>query len=144
MNGAVLKALSSIAEDILTLVHLILDENGLQSSALKEDARCTVEASDNLLIQVLFNNYVYYIENGRKPNATTPPPISELREWALRKGLPTTNDVLFAVAESIRKQGVAPRPILAQLEEQIELSFDNEWADQLFDAIVEELEVYFK
>lgn len=143
MNDATLSVLNSIAEDILSLSHLILDENGLQISALKDDARCTVEASDNAVIRLLFNDYIEYIENGRKPNSGMAPPISDLRQWAQRKGIPATNDVLYAIAEALKKQGMAPRPILARLEEQIENSFSQEWADQLFEAIVSDLEAFF-
>lgn len=143
MNEATIKVLNSIAEDVLTLVHLVLDENGLQDSVLKDDVRCTVEASDNPVIQVLFDDYIQYIENGRKPGQGEAPPISALREWALRKGIPTTNDVLYGIAETIRKQGLAPRPILARLEQEIEDYFTNKWADQLFEAIIQELEGFF-
>lgn len=143
MNDATIRVLNSIAEDILTLAHLILDENGLKKSALRDEVRCTVEASDNPVIRILFNDYIDYIEQGRKPDSGEAPPISELREWAQRKGIPVTNDVLYAIAQTIKKQGMAPRPILARLEEQIEDSFSNEWADQLFEAIIEELEAFF-
>lgn len=143
MNDATLKVLKAIAEDVLVLAHLILDENGLKNSALRNDVRCTVECSDNPVITILFNDYVEYIENGRKPNSGETPPISDLREWAQRKGIPATNDVLYAIAETIKKQGMAPRPVLAILEQQIEDSFSNEWADQLFEAIMEELEAFF-
>ena len=143
MSEAVIKVLHSIAEDILSLAHLILDENGLRNSALKDDARCTVEASGNPLFTILFDDYINYIEQGRKPDSGAAPPISALRDWAQRKGIPTTNDVLYAIAEVIRKQGMAPRPILATLEEEIEKSFNNKWADQLFEAITKELEVFF-
>ena len=37
---------------------------------------------------------------------------------------------------------MAPRPVLAVLEQQIEDSFSNEWADQLFESIMEELEAF--
>ncbi|QIK55056.1 hypothetical protein G7051_12180 [Dysgonomonas sp. HDW5B] len=143
MNDATLKVLKAIAEDVLALAHLILDENGLKNSALRNGVRYTVECSDNPVITILFNDYVEYIENGRKPNSGEAPPISDLREWAQRKGIPATNDVLYAIAETIKKQGMAPRPVLAVLEQQIEDSFSNEWADQLFEAIMEELEVFF-
>ena len=142
MNGATLKVLNAMAEDILSLAHLILDENGLKNSALRDDVRCIVERSDNPIITILFNDYVEYIENGRKPNSGEAPPISDLREWAQRKGIPATNDVLYAIAETIKKQGMAPRPVLAVLEQQIEDSFSNEWADQLFESIMEELEAF--
>ena len=64
MNGATLKVLNAMAEDILSLAHLILDENGLKNSALRDDVRCIVERSDNPIITILFNDYVEYIENG--------------------------------------------------------------------------------
>lgn len=143
MNDATLKVLNAMAEDILSLVHLILDKNGLKNSALRDDARCAVKDLSNPVITVLFNDYVEYIENGRKANSGEAPPISALKEWAHRKGIRATNDVLYAIAETIKKQGMAPRPVLAMLEQQIDNSFSNEWSDQLFGAIMEELEAFF-
>lgn len=143
MSDAIIKALHSIAEDILSLVHLILDENGLKNSALKDETRCAVEASGNPVFSIIFNDYIDYLENGRSSDSGNAPPISVLRDWALLKGIPTTNDVLYAIAETIKRQGTAPRPILAMLEHEIDDSFNNQWADQLFEIIIKEVEVFF-
>ncbi len=143
MSDATLKVLNSIAEDILSLAHLVLDKNGLANRALKDDVRCIVNTSDNPVITIFFNDYINYIENDRKPNSVDAPSVSELREWAQQKGIPTTNDVLYTITETIKKQGMAARPILASLEQQIEESFSNEWADPLFEVIIQELEAFF-
>lgn len=143
MKENILSVINCIAEDILSLAYLILDENGLQKSALREDVAYTIEHSNNPVIRVIFNDYISYIENGRKPGKGEIPPISELREWALNKGLPADNDTLFAIAQTIYKNGIAPRPLLARFEQEIEQSFHNKWADNLFDAIVDSLRKFF-
>lgn len=143
MDASVLKVIENIAEDILSLAYLVLDQQGLKDSHLKEDVYHTVEASDNPILKLVFNNYISYIENGRQPLASEMPPVSELRDWALRKGLPADNDTLFAIAQAIRKNGAAPRPILALLAEKMEKSFIDDWADDLFETVTKELSDYF-
>lgn len=143
MNQSLLPVIHHIDEDILSLAHLIMDENGLKNSSLKEDVSYTVEISPNPVIKILFNDYIAYIENGRKPNSSETPPISDLRDWAQRKGLPTNNSTLFAIAQMIRINGMSPRPILATLEKEIEKSFEKKWADDLFEVIIANLEKFF-
>lgn len=143
MNASVSNVIENIAEDVLSLAYLVLDNQGLEDSRLKDDLYYIVETSNNPIITLFFNDYLSYIENGRLPVTSEIPPISDLRDWALRKGIPTDNDTLYAIAQVIRKNGMAPRPILAILEEKIEKAFIEDWADNLFEAITKELSDYF-
>lgn len=143
MIGNIEKVINNIAEDILSLAHLVIYEQQLAGSALDEDLHYAVEMSGNPIIKLMFNDYVGYLETGRHANTGALPPISELRDWALRKGIPTDNNTLYAIAKAIQMQGIAPRPILSVLEEKIDRSFENHWADDLFDEIIKEISSYF-
>lgn len=143
MNQEIALVLHALAEDILAALELILDQNGLQNSRLKQDATFRVDVSDNPIVTLFFNEYTEHIEQGRKPRSGKLPPLSDLRQWALQKGIPATNGVLYAIAQTIWREGVAPRPILAELRNRIEESFDRDWADRLLEAIVSELEKFW-
>ena len=155
MNNHVLKVVEEISRDIVALAQFVLDndsigmnsktgKNTLKDSLLIKDVDSRVSfgsSGDNAVIEVLFNNYIDYIEKGRRPG--TMPPVSALKEWAQSRGIPTDNGTLFAIANAIKRDGIEGRPILATLEHRIEDSFENDWYDKLFEAMASELTKYF-
>lgn len=154
MNKEILKIVEAIGNDILTLVNIIFEDdsisnnrkvgkNTLKNSALRNDVETKVIASDNAIIQTFFNHYIIYIEKGRKKGAKRIP-IDALRDWALRKGIPTDNNTLYAIQTAIVRDGIKGRPILATLENNIEELFEKQYFDELFTAIITELQNFFK
>ena len=155
MTDHVLKIVEEIGRDIVALAQFVIDndsvgvnkkagKNTLRDSLLIRDVDSRVSFGgngDNVVIEVLFNNYIDYIEQGRRPG--TMPPVSALKEWAQSRGIPTDNGTLFAIANAVKRDGIEGRPILATLEREIENSFENDWADKLFDAMTAELTEYF-
>lgn len=135
--------LSAIAGDVLNITRQVFDENELKDSSIREKVEVKLSAEPNPVIRILFEDYLDHIENGRKAGSGEMPSIDELRDWAIRKGIPTTNDVLFAIANAIRRDGISARPILFILEQRIDTAFEDKWADDLFDAITEELTAFF-
>ena len=142
MTSAILKVVQVIANDILRLAQTIADENGLRNSALRNDIQTKVRDLANPVIEVYFNDYVDYIENGRAPNGKMPP-VAALRDWALQNNISADNSTLWAIARSIKINGQKPRPILALLEQQIDQSFENEWSDMILESITNEIEQLF-
>ncbi|MDR1809454.1 MAG: hypothetical protein LBR34_03490 [Prevotella sp.] len=140
MNKRIKQLTESIAADIFTLARNILDANDLRNSALKRDMQVKVRRQENPVIDVVFNDYLHYIEAGRKPRTGRMPRLSALRDWALEKGIPADNATLFLLARSIWYNGATPRPILASLEEEIGKRFSAQWSDKLFECIVQEVE----
>jgi len=134
--------IKNVAEDALTLAQWVMDKQGLADSKLREDIDYMITHSDNVMIELLFNDYITYIEKGRKPNSSIPP-ISTIRDWALRKNIPTDNDTLYAIAKAIARDGIAPRPIMDLLITELEKAFENEWSVDLFDFIVEQIQDLF-
>ncbi len=154
MTKGIEKVIENIANDVLTLAKTIVGEELsankssnkgiLKNSALQNDIQVkVVEMQGQVVIETMFNNYLNYIEQGRKPRSGKQPPIDALREWALSRGIPTDNSTLFLIGRAIWRDGLQARPILATLEEKIEEQFEDQWADLLFESITDELNKYF-
>lgn len=139
MNTATHQVLTCIAGEVLDIAHTVFDENGLRNSSIREKIEVELLQEPDTIIKILFENYLDFIENGRKADSGEIPPISEIRDWAQRKGLPATNDVLYAIANTLRKDGIEARPILSVIDDRLDKAFDERWADELFDAVTAEL-----
>lgn len=155
MNEATLKIIEAIANDVLMLSHLILEDdsismnrkinkNTLKDSQLNQNIKTQIASlNEPVVIEALFNNYINFIEWGRPKGYGKQPPIDELRDWALSRGIPTDNSTLFAIAKAIQRDGHEGRPIIAILEKEIVESFDKEFYTKLFESIINELTKYF-
>ncbi|NDV69255.1 hypothetical protein [Dysgonomonas sp. 25] len=147
MSTRLKKVAEVIATEMLALAQIIVaetDGGSLSGSHLRETIRTQVQTeSDSVVISLLFDNYIEYIENGRAPRQGKRPPIDALREWAIGKGIEPDNDTLFAIAEAIWRDGIEPRPIMATLEERIGKQFETRWAEMLFEALTDDLIKYF-
>lgn len=144
----------AIADDLRTLVNTIANDigtnpktgrNTLASSNLIKNTDIKVNSKDgSVVIDILFDNYVNYIEHGRKPRTGKQPPIDALRDWALERNIPTDNSTLFLISRAIWRDGIEGRPILATLEEEIDHRMEGEWGDMLSDAAMQEIKNLFK
>lgn len=146
------KVIEAIGQDIIIVARKVMENdsigtnpktgnNTLKNSTLIQNISLSAEGDDNIVIKTLFDNYIQYIENGRA--AGTMPPISALEAWAKQRGIPTDNGTLYAIANAIKRDGIAARPILSTLEKEIEQRFEDQWADQLFEALTTKLTKYF-
>lgn len=136
MNKQLDAIVKAIAEDAIMAARLVMDRQGIGSDdEMSSDLTSDIDLSENPIINLLFNNYLTYIESGRKPG-DDPPPISALRDWALRKGLSLDNGILYAIAQSIARDGIQPRPIMVNVIKELEQKFNSSWADTLFEYIV--------
>lgn len=143
MNTAKRQVLECITGEILEIARSVFDENGLKNSSIWEHIEVRLEKEPDVVIRLLFDSYLDFIEKGRKPGSGEVPPISVLRDWALRKGLPITNDTLHAIASVIQRDGVEARPILTVIDSRLDKAFDERWADQLFESLISELTAFF-
>lgn len=103
----------------------------------------SVKSEDIEVVTLLVNDYIDYIEHGRKPGSFPPP--HAIAEWCARKGLPTDNSTVFLICRSIYEKGIAPRPIFDGSEgvwETIDSVFDA-WAEEIFTAITSGLTAWF-
>lgn len=155
MNKETQNIVEAIANDVLTLSHLILEDdsiamnrkinkNTLKDSQLNKNIKTQIASlNEPVVIEALFNNYINFIEWDRPKGHGKQPPIDELRDWALSRGIPTDNSTLFAVAKAIQRDGHEGRPIIATLDKEIVESFDKEFYTKLFDSTINELTKYF-
>lgn len=133
-------AFKLIADDISYIWKKCLAQYNLDDSNLANDTETNTQFP-NILFH--YNDYAEYIENGRKPH-TNKVPLYALLDWAKRKGIPTDNNTLYAIRESIYKNGIKPRNILTTFYDAIDKEFDDTYADILFESIIEQLNEYFK
>lgn len=156
MKTGVDLALERIADDLLALANLVLEDDGvsmnrkvlentLRDSKLRDDLFATVAATtgDDPVVSAFFNNYVVFLEWDRPPMHGKPPPISALVDWASRRGIPTDNDTLYAIAHAIWRDGHEGRPIFATIAKESDRLFAEDWAPLLFNSIIEGLTKYF-
>jgi hypothetical protein len=155
-KAAIDQAINAIADDLLALAHLVLDDdtvsnntkinkNTLKNSALNGDLYATIGQSfgSDPVITALFNHYVVYLEWDRPPGYGKPPPISALKDWAAAKGISTDADVLYAIAYAIWRDGHDGRPIFATMDKEVDGLFEKDWAPQLFAALTDQLDKFF-
>lgn len=132
-------AFNMIAKDVSDIWKRCLAQYSLGDSNLADETDTNVTFPSILFS---YNDYAEYVENGRRPHARKVP-IEALVEWAKRKGIPSDNRTLYAIRESIYKNGIKPRNILTTFYDAIDNEMDTAYADMLFDAITENLEEYF-
>lgn len=149
-------AINKIADDLLALAAAVLEDdtistnekvgrNTLRDSALRGDLEASISTVTNNdpVIKALFNHYVVYLEWTRPPKYKKKPPISVLKEWAAKNGIPTDADTLYRISYAIWRDGHKGRPIFATIDKELDSLFLYDWADKLYDAIVDNLDNFF-
>jgi hypothetical protein len=149
-------AIHKIADDLLALAATILEtdvisnntkvgKNTLRDSALNGDLEASISRinGDDPVIRAFFNHYVVYLEWDRPPKYKKQPPISVLKEWAAKNGIPTDAGTLWAISYAIWRDGHKGRPIFATMDKELDGLFLDDWADKLYDAIVDNLDNFF-
>lgn len=155
-NQGVKLVIQQIADDLLMLAASVLEDdtvstnskvgrNTLFDSNLLGDLedRIAQMSDGNPIIQALFNNYVVFLEWERPPKYKRKPPISALKEWAAKNGIPTDADTLWAISYAIWRDGHAGRPIFATIDKLADSAFMDDWSDKLFNAITDDLDKLF-
>lgn len=149
-------AINKISDDLLALAHLVLEDdsvstntkinrNTLKDSALNGDLAATISETngDDPVIKALFNNYVVYLEWSRPKEYGKQPPISALKDWAEKNGIPTDAGTLWAISYAIWRDGHQGRPIFATIDAQVDNLFNNDWSDNVFKAVTDQLDTFF-
>lgn len=149
-------AYNRIADDLLALANLVLEDdsistntkigrNTLANSKLRDDLFSTISqtSGEDAVIKALFNNYVVYLEWDRPPMHGKQPPISALKDWAAKNGIPTDANTLYAISYAIWRDGHTGRPIFATMDKLLEGLFMEDWAPELRDAILDNLDKLF-
>ena len=146
-----LRIAREIANEVVAFVHAVMEGetginmkvniNTLVDSELFKSVQSN--ADGNIVINLLLNDYIIYVESGRRAGAKMPP-FEPIYEWAKRKGLPTDNNTIWAICKAIARDGIAARPVMSTAFQLIDDRWDSDWSDRIFNEIIEELERYFR
>lgn len=150
MNSIELLA-KAFAEDVMTITAdimassmLVNDKVGRNTIAPNSDIykEMYAKASGNIVIQLLLNDYVQYIESGRKAGSKFPP-IQPIVNWAKKRGIPTDNSTIFLIRRAIAEDGIKPRPFMYKVLDTIDKKWDGEWSSELFNELTKIIDEFF-
>lgn len=141
----------AISDDIVRLVREVLSSNLMinnktgHNSIIDSNLYKEVEArgNDDFIFNLYLNDYVQYIESGRRKGAKWPP-VQPIVNWCKRKGIPTDNSTIFLIRRSIANEGIRPRPFLDTVFNEMDDIWENGWSDKIFNKITEQLNQFFR
>ena len=140
-----------IAQDVVSLVRQVMEGdtginrkvgvNTLKDSELFKSVRAS--ASEDIVIDLLLNDYIIYVESGRRKGAKMPP-FDVIASWCKRKGLPSDNNTVWAICKAISRDGIAPRPVMAVAFSLMDADeWSGRWMDMVFGEVTKVLDNYF-
>ena len=140
----------AFAEDVMNITadimasNLMLNKKGINTIAPNSDIykQMYAKASGNIVIQLLLNDYVQYIESGRKAGSKFPP-IQPIVQWAKKRGIKTDNSTIFLIRRAIAEDGIKPRPFMYKVLETIDNKWDGEWSSELFNELTKIIDEFF-
>lgn len=139
-----------IAKDIVTVIRQVMasrqgvnekvGKNTLVDSDIYKDLKYVT--SSNGMIDIFINDYITYIESGRRP-FTKKVPFNVLLDWARKKGLPHDNNSIYKYMYSIYWYGIKARPIMSYVWDIVDKNWDYLYTDKIFEKLTENLDKYF-
>ena len=159
MNNDTIMICREIAQDIVRAAREVMassvgindkvGKNTLVDSDLSKQIDWKIDFSgERVIIDTLFNYYIQFIEEGRKPQTGKMPPEDAIIKWMRRKHIVSSNknirSVAFLIRRAIWRDGYNARPILKTLSDNVDDLWETKWADQLFDALIKDITEYFK
>ena len=138
------------AEDVMNITadimasNIMVNKKGINTIAPNSDIfkDMYAKASGNIVIELLLNNYVQYIESGRKAGSKFPP-IKPIREWAKKKLGKEDNSTIFLIRRAIVRDGIKPRPFMYKVLNAIDKKWDGEWSSELFQELTKIIDEFF-
>ena len=139
------KIVMEFTKDIMKLVHAVMEgqdlDNNKTSSDIYKNLQVNATNDGDLVFDIILNDYLKFIESGRRKGADMPP-VEAIVEWAKKHGIPTDNGTIYLIRRAISRDGIAPRPFMATVMEQIDLNMPN-WYDKIFDEITKLINDFF-
>lgn len=154
MEESLDKVIKVIANDILEIARMILESNNLinekvgkntiaPDSDLYKTLQVKATNDGDVVFDLMLNDYLVFIESGRRAGAKFPP-VEPIVRWAKKRGIPTDNNTIYLIRRAISRDGIQPRPFMAYIFEEMDARWDSNWADRIFDKIMEEIDNFFK
>lgn len=138
--------------DIAKIVRMVMESNiginsktggnTLSQSDIYRQLSVISTSDGDLVFDIMLNDYITYIESGRRKGANMPP-VEPIVRWARKHGIPTDNSTIYLIRRAISRDGIKPRPIMAKVFEELDNSWDDGWSDRLFKIIIEQLDKFF-
>ncbi len=139
-------------KEIAKIVRMVMDSNvGLN----KKSSSNTLTNSDiyrqlsviatndgDLVFDIMLNDYITFIESGRRKGAKMPP-VEPIVRWAKKHGIPTDNSTIYLIRRAISRDGIQARPVMATVFDELDNEWNNGWSDRLFNIIIEQIDKYF-
>ena len=137
------KDVMNITADIMSS-NLMVNKKGINTIApdSKIFKEMEAKASGNIVIELLLNNYVKYIESGRKKGSKLPP-IEAIRNWAKNKLGKEDNLTIYKIRSAIVRDGIKPRPFMYKVLNTIDKKWDGEWSSELFQELTKIIDEFF-
>ena len=113
-----IKALMDRTGELITdkMIDTLISNGSLATGQLARGiAYQTVEKEGEITTQITIPQYGIYVDKGRKPGAKMPP-VQPIIEWVRVKRIKTpqitTEQMGWAIAKSIAKKGIRPKPFI--------------------------------
>lgn len=145
------KIVMEFSKDIMDIVRVVMESNLLDnhkvgrntitSSDIYKNLQVIAKNDGDLVFDILLNDYLTFIESGRRKGAKMPP-VEPIVRWARSRGIPTDNSTIYLIRRAISRDGIAPRPFMATVMEQIDLNMENLY-DNIFDEITKLINDFF-
>ena len=146
------KIVMEFSKDLMTLVRMVMESNvginrktgsnTLVGSDIYKSLSVKATNDGDLVFDIILNDYITYIESGRRKGAKFPP-VAPIVAWARKKGIPTDNSTIYLIRRAISRDGIAPRPVLQYVFEEVDREWDEKLADELFENIIEIINKFF-
>jgi hypothetical protein len=146
------KIVMEFSKDLMTLVRMVMESNvgindkvgrnTLVDSNIYKTLSVKATNDGDLIFDIILNDYLTFIESGRRKGAKFPP-VEPIVKWARSRGIPTDNSTIFLIRRAISRDGIKPRPFMAHVLEEIDREWDDSLADELFNKIISEIDKYF-
>jgi hypothetical protein len=146
------KIVMEFSKDLMTIVRMVMSSNQginqkvgrntLVDSKLYNTLSVRATNDGDLIFDIILNDYLRYIESGRRAGAKFPP-VEPIVRWCKSKGISTDNSTIFLIRRAISRDGIRPRPIMQYVFEEIDDEWNDSLADEIFDKIMETIDKYF-
>lgn len=146
------KIVMEFSKDLMALVRMVMESNvGINSktgsntlvnSNIYKTLSVKATNDGDLIFDIILNDYLVFIESGRRKGAKFPP-VEPIVKWARSRGIPTDNSTIYLIRRAISRDGIKPRPFMAHVLEEIDREWDEQLADELFNKIISEIDKFF-
>lgn len=144
--------LVAFTKDMIEIVRAVMDspygindkvhKNTLTDSNIYRQITAKVTHDGDLIFDLMLNDYIKYIESGRRAGAKFPP-VEPIVKWARQHGISTDNSTIFLIRRAISRDGISPRPIMAVVFDELDKKWNKDWKDELFEEITKIITKYF-